>query len=49
MQDEQALDERRSSREPVRYLVFSASLRADSLNSRLAALAADTILSLIHI
>jgi NAD(P)H-dependent FMN reductase len=30
-------------REPVRFLVFSASLRADSLNSRLAALAADTI------
>jgi chromate reductase, NAD(P)H dehydrogenase (quinone) len=32
-----------SSREPVRYLVFSASLRADSLNSRLASLAAQTI------
>jgi len=46
MQDEHALDERRSSREPVRYLVFSASLRADSLNSRLAALAADTISAL---
>jgi chromate reductase, NAD(P)H dehydrogenase (quinone) len=32
-----------SSREPVRYLVFSASLRADSLNTRLAHLAAETI------
>jgi chromate reductase, NAD(P)H dehydrogenase (quinone) len=31
------------SREPVRYLVFSASLRADSLNTRLARLAAETI------
>ncbi len=31
------------SREPVRYLVFSASLRADSLNRSLAALAARTI------
>jgi NAD(P)H-dependent FMN reductase len=31
------------SREPVRYLVFSASLRADSLNTRLAGLAAETI------
>lgn len=31
------------SREPVRYLVFSASLRADSLNSHLARLAAKTI------
>ena len=30
-------------REPVRFLVFSASLRADSLNSRLAGLAATTI------
>ena len=30
-------------REPVRYLVFSASLRDDSLNSRLARLAAETI------
>jgi chromate reductase len=30
-------------REPVRYLVFSASLRADSLNTRLARLAAVTI------
>jgi chromate reductase, NAD(P)H dehydrogenase (quinone) len=30
-------------REPVRFLVFSASLRADSLNSRLARLAASTI------
>ncbi|MDQ3823567.1 MAG: NAD(P)H-dependent oxidoreductase [Actinomycetota bacterium] len=29
--------------EPVRYLVFSASLRADSLNTRLARLAAETI------
>jgi chromate reductase, NAD(P)H dehydrogenase (quinone) len=33
----------RRSREPVRYLVFSASLRADSLNTRLARLAAETI------
>jgi len=30
-------------REPVRYLVFSASLRADSLNTKLAQLAAVTI------
>jgi len=30
-------------REPVRVLVFSASLRKDSLNSRLAALAAETV------
>jgi NAD(P)H-dependent FMN reductase len=30
-------------REPVRFLVFSASLRSDSLNSRLARLAASTI------
>jgi chromate reductase, NAD(P)H dehydrogenase (quinone) len=30
-------------REPVRFLVFSASLRADSLNGRLARLAADAI------
>jgi chromate reductase len=30
-------------REPVRFLAFSASLRADSLNSRLARLAATTI------
>jgi chromate reductase len=29
--------------EPVRYLIFSASLRADSLNTRLAHLAASTI------
>ena len=31
------------SREPVRYLVFSASLRAGSLNSQLANLAAVLI------
>jgi chromate reductase len=31
------------SREPVRYLVFSASLRAGSLNTQLARLAATTI------
>src|SRR5690242_535838 len=31
------------TREPVRFLVFSASLRAESLNSRLARLAARTI------
>jgi len=31
------------AREPVRYLVFSASLRAESLNSRLARLVASTI------
>ncbi len=30
-------------REPFRFLVFSASLRAESLNSRLARLAARTI------
>lgn len=30
-------------REPVRVLVFSASLRADSLNSRLASLAAEAM------
>ncbi len=30
-------------REPVQFLVFSASLRADSLNTRLAHLAASTI------
>jgi chromate reductase, NAD(P)H dehydrogenase (quinone) len=30
-------------REPVRFLVFSASLRAGSLNTRLAQLAAETI------
>jgi NAD(P)H-dependent FMN reductase len=33
----------RLSREPVHYLVFSASLRADSFNTRLARLAAETI------
>jgi len=32
-----------ASREPVRYLVFSASLRAGSLNTQLARLAAVTI------
>lgn len=32
-----------ASREPVQFLVFSASLRAESLNSRLARLAASTI------
>jgi NAD(P)H-dependent FMN reductase len=32
-----------SPREPVRYLVFSASLREDSLITRLARLAAETI------
>jgi chromate reductase, NAD(P)H dehydrogenase (quinone) len=31
------------TREPVRFLVFSASLRAESLNSRLARLAATTV------
>jgi NAD(P)H-dependent FMN reductase len=36
----------RSSREPVRYLVFSASLRAGSLNTRLAHLAGETITAL---
>jgi chromate reductase, NAD(P)H dehydrogenase (quinone) len=30
-------------REPVRFLVFSASLKADSINARLARLAADVI------
>jgi chromate reductase, NAD(P)H dehydrogenase (quinone) len=32
-----------ATREPVRYLVFAASLRAESLNTRLARLAAATI------
>jgi chromate reductase, NAD(P)H dehydrogenase (quinone) len=31
------------AREPVRFLIFSASLRAESLNSRLARLVASTI------
>lgn len=39
----QAETDGQHSREPVRYLVFSASLRADSLNTRLARLAAETI------
>jgi chromate reductase, NAD(P)H dehydrogenase (quinone) len=34
---------RRQTRERVHFLVFSASLRSDSLNSRLASLAATTI------
>jgi chromate reductase, NAD(P)H dehydrogenase (quinone) len=33
----------RATREPVRYLVFSGSLRGESLNTRLAQLAASTI------
>lgn len=33
----------KSGRQPVRFLVFAASLRAGSLNSRLAGLAATTI------
>lgn len=37
--NEQQLDQR----EPMRFLVFSASLRMDSLNTRLAALAAQVI------
>jgi NAD(P)H-dependent FMN reductase len=37
------LTDGRASREPVRYLVFSASLRAGSLNTQLARLAALTI------
>ncbi|HEX5937076.1 MAG TPA: NAD(P)H-dependent oxidoreductase [Actinomycetota bacterium] len=36
-------EDARTSREPVSYLVFSASLRDDSLNARLANLAAVTI------
>jgi NAD(P)H-dependent FMN reductase len=36
-------DDGHAPREPVRYLVFSASLRAGSLNSKLAQLAAVTI------
>jgi NAD(P)H-dependent FMN reductase len=32
-----------AQREPVRFLVFAATLRAGALNSQLAALAADTI------
>ena len=39
----QASSDGHPSREPVRYLVFSASLRDDSLNTRLARLAAETI------
>jgi NAD(P)H-dependent FMN reductase len=39
----QASSDGHLSREPVRYLVFSASLRDDSLNTRLARLAAETI------
>lgn len=35
-----------SQREPISFLVFSASLRAGSLNSRLAALTADSIAKL---
>ena len=31
------------AREPIRFLVFSASLRAESLNARLARLAAETL------
>jgi chromate reductase len=42
----QARSDGRSSREPVQYFVFSASLRVDSLNSRLASLAAQTIAAL---
>ena len=36
-------NEGHAQREPVRYLVFSASLRADSLNTKLAQLAAVSI------
>ncbi len=36
-------DPRDRKREPVKFLVFSASMRKDSLNSRLARLAARTI------
>ena len=38
-----AADSAPQNREPVRFLVFCASLRADSLNGQLAQLAADTI------
>jgi chromate reductase len=38
-----APDSTPQDREPVRFLVFGASLRADSLNGRLAQLAADTV------
>jgi NAD(P)H-dependent FMN reductase len=36
-------DQQNSEREPIRFLVFSASLRKDSLNTRLAKLAAILI------
>src|SRR6266511_5128131 len=34
-----------AERQPVRFLVFGAALRADSLNDQLAQLAADTIVA----
>jgi chromate reductase, NAD(P)H dehydrogenase (quinone) len=37
------LRQRHARREPMRYLVFSASPRRGSLNSRLASLAAPTL------
>jgi NAD(P)H-dependent FMN reductase len=43
---ESAMTASLGERGPVRFLVFSASLREDSLNTRLARLAADTIESL---
>ena len=42
MKDAKALSDT-GSREPVRILVFSASLRKSSLNTRLASLAASVI------
>ncbi len=38
-----SVDADAARREPVRFLVFSASLRTDSLNTRLAQLAVETI------
>ena len=43
MDDDGQAAENASAREPVRFLVFSASLREGSLNTRLAHLAAMTI------
>lgn len=43
MNEQISIQEQNDQREPVRYLVFAASLRKDSLNIRLAELAALTI------
>lgn len=42
VEDESPMGDGRT-REPVRFLVFSASLRRESLNTRLARLAAATL------